>query len=66
MDHTKIDTAYFDSPRQDFSNGGLQIVVVLLVCSGIIFLCIYTRGPIQLYNLSPNFTHFVLDSRNIM
>ena len=37
MGHTKIDTILLDSPRQELSSGGLEIVVALLVRSGIIF-----------------------------
>ena len=29
MDHTKIDTSYLDSPRQELSNGSLGLVVAL-------------------------------------
>ena len=46
MDHTKIGTVYLDFPRQELSNGGLGIVVALLVCSGISFSCVCTGGPI--------------------
>ena len=41
MDHTKIGTAYLDSPHQELSNGGLGIVVALPVRSGIDFVCVY-------------------------
>ena len=49
MDHTKIDTAYLHSPCQEFSNGGLSIVVAPPVCSGDDFPSACTGGPIQLY-----------------
>ena len=32
MDHTKIDTAYLDSPCQELSNGGLGFVVHIPCC----------------------------------
>ena len=38
-----------DSPRQELSNGGLEIVVTLLVRRQIDFLSDYTGGPIQPY-----------------
>ena len=31
MDHTKMYPKYLNSPRRELSNGGLEIVVVLLV-----------------------------------
>ena len=37
MNFTKIDKADFYSPRRELSNGGLGIVVALLVCWQIIF-----------------------------
>ena len=49
MAHTKIVKADLDSPRQEVSNSGLKFAVVLLVCSGIIFVCAYNWGAIQLY-----------------
>ena len=39
---TEIDTAYLDSPRRELSNGGLGIVVALLVHWGVNFLCVST------------------------
>ena len=48
MDSTKINQADLDSPRQKLSNGGLGIVVALLVRSGNNLLCACTGGPIQL------------------
>ena len=45
MDHTKIGQADLDSPRRELFNGGLGIVVALLVCSRIVFfVCVYW-GP---------------------
>ena len=41
--------ADLDSPRRELSNGGLGIVVALLVRWQIDFLSVYTGGPIQLY-----------------
>ena len=46
VDHTKIGTAYLDSPCQEFSNCGLGFVVY--VFSGNIFSWISTGGLIQL------------------
>ena len=43
MDHTKIGTAYLDSPCQELSDGGLGIVVALLVRWGIDF-CVRALG----------------------
>ena len=37
-----VGMADLDSPRRDLSNGGLRIVVALLLCQGIDFLCAYT------------------------
>ena len=34
MDHTKIDTTDLDSPRQELSKNGLEIVVALWIFSG--------------------------------
>ena len=48
MNFTKIVKADMDSPHQELSNGGLGIVVVLLVRPGIGFPCVYTGGPTQL------------------
>ena len=41
MDHTKMKHAYLDSPRQELSNGGFEIVATLLIRRGINFLCAY-------------------------
>ena len=49
MNHTKIYTAYLNSPRWEFSNGGLGFVVALLVCLGIYFLRACNVGPTHLY-----------------
>ena len=49
MTCTKLDQADLDSPRRGLSNGGIRIVVTLLVHWQIIFLCASTGGPIQLY-----------------
>ena len=49
MTFTKLDPADLDSPCRELSSGGLGIVVALLVCRGIKFLCVSTGGPIQLY-----------------
>ena len=49
MDHTKIGTAYLNSPRRELSNGDLGIVVALLVRLGIISLRASNGGPIELY-----------------
>ena len=51
MNFTKICTADVDSPRQELSNGGLEIVAALAFFSGIDFTYVYTGGPIQLYSL---------------
>ena len=40
MDHTKIKPKDLDPPRQEFFNGGLKIVVALLVCLGIDYVCV--------------------------
>ena len=45
---TKIYQADLDSPRRELSNGGLGIVVTLLVPRQIDFSCVSTWGPIQL------------------
>ena len=49
MDPTKMTHTYLGSPRRELSNGGLGILVALLVRRQIIFLCVSTGGPIQLY-----------------
>ena len=41
MDPTKMTHAYLNSPCRELSNGGLGIVVALLVRWGIMFLCAY-------------------------
>ena len=41
MEHAKIGTAYLDSLHQDLPNAGLGVVVALLVCSGINFVCVH-------------------------
>ena len=46
MAFTKIDRADLDSPCQEFSNGGIVIVVALLVCWQIDVSCVSTGGPI--------------------
>ena len=48
MAHSKINEADLNFPRRELSDGGLGIVVALLVRQGIDFLCACTRGPIQL------------------
>ena len=48
MDDTKPYPKDLYSPCQELSNGGLGFVVALVVCSGIVFLCVSTGGPIQL------------------
>ena len=48
MTFTKLDQADLESPCQELSSGGFDIVVVLLVCPGIDFSCVSTWGPIQL------------------
>ena len=45
MNFTKIEQADLDSTRRELSNGGLGIVVVLTVFSGIIFLSGLTSNP---------------------
>ena len=42
MTFIKLDQADLDSLRQELSNGGLEIVVALLVCWQIIFLSAQT------------------------
>ena len=49
MDRTKIYPEDLNSPRQELSSGGLEIVVTLLVRRVIDFSCISTGGSIQLY-----------------
>ena len=44
MDHTKIDTAYLDFPRQELSNSDLGNVVALPFFQESIFLCACTGG----------------------
>ena len=41
MDPTKMTHSYLDSPRRELSNGGLGIVVALLIRRGIVF-CVVT------------------------
>ena len=48
MNFTKIVKTYLDSPCRELSNGGLEIVVALLVRPAINFVCVSTGGPIQL------------------
>ena len=48
MDHIKINTEDMDSPCRKLSNGGLGIVVDLLICSGNNCTCVTTGGLIQL------------------
>ena len=60
-DHRKIDPADLNSPRRELSNGGLGIVVALLVRWQIVFLSAYTGGPIQLYSEMTIFTFFNLN-----
>ena len=48
MDHTKIGTADLDSSCRELSNGGLGIVIALLVRRGINFVCAYIGRAIQL------------------
>ena len=43
MTFTKLDQADLDSPRRELSNGGLGIVIALLVCWQII-LCVLLLG----------------------
>ena len=45
MKFTKREKADLDSPRQEFSNGGLGIVAALLVHWQIDFPCASTGGP---------------------
>ena len=49
MNFRKIVKADLDFPRRELSNGGLGIVVAFMFFSGIIFVCVSTGGPIQLY-----------------
>ena len=51
MDHTTMKPTYLDSPCRELSNGGLGIIVTLLVHRGIDFLCVSTGDPIQLYDV---------------
>ena len=48
MTFTKLNQSDLDSPRRELSNGGIGIVVTLLVRWQIDFLLDYTGGPIQL------------------
>ena len=48
MNFSTIVKADFDSPRQELSNGSRRIVVALLICPAIDFLCDSTGGPIKL------------------
>ena len=52
-DHSKIYPEDLNSPCQELSNGGLEIVVAVLARPGINFLCVSTGGPIQLYLQNP-------------
>ena len=45
MNDTKVDPEDLDSPRRELSNGGLGIIVVLLVRPRINFSCVFTGGP---------------------
>ena len=49
MTFTKLDQADLESPRRGLSNGGIRIVVTLLVHWQLNFVCASTGGPIQLY-----------------
>ena len=49
MNFTKIDPADLNSLRRDLSNGGLRIVVALLVRWQIVFLSAHIGRSIQLY-----------------
>ena len=49
-----MDIADLDSPRQELSNGGLRIIVALLVCWQIDFRVFLLGGPIQLYIVVSN------------
>ena len=48
MNYTKIIKADLGSPQQDIFNGGLGIVLALLVFPAIDFSCASTWGSIQL------------------
>ena len=48
INFTKVYMAYVDSPCRELSNGGLGIVVALLVRWGINFLSTYSGRVIQL------------------
>ena len=48
MIFTKIVKTDLGSPCQELFNGGLGIVVALLVCLQIDILCVSTGGPVQL------------------
>ena len=43
MDRTTMNPKYLDSSCREFSNGGLEIVVTLLVRRGIVF-CVFLLG----------------------
>ena len=43
MNFTKIVKTYLDSPRRELSNGGLGIVVALLVFPAVDFSCVSTE-----------------------
>ena len=49
MTFMKLDQVDLDYPRQDLSNGGLEIVVALLVRWQLILLSSRIGRPIQLY-----------------
>ena len=49
MTFTKLNQADLDSPRRELFNGGLGNAVALSIRWQVVFLCIYTGGPIQLY-----------------
>ena len=45
MNHTKVYPKDLDFPRRELSNCGLEIVVALLVCSGLVFcVCSYWKS----------------------
>ena len=48
MDHTKIYTEDLNSPRREFSNGGLGIVVALTLFQELIFSYVSIGRAIQL------------------
>ena len=65
MSFTKLDQAGLDSPRQEFSNGGLGIVVALLVCLGIdFFVCVLLiDNPAVEERTRPVLLHFLFPRR---